>query len=40
MALEVSIQPVERTLTDEDLDALSAKIVENVGKSAGGVLRG
>ncbi|MAS06974.1 MAG: phenylalanine--tRNA ligase subunit beta [Ahrensia sp.] len=40
VALEVSIQPVERTLTDEDLDALSAKIVENVGKSAGGVLRG
>ena len=40
VALEVSIQPVERTLTDEDLEALSAKIVENVGKSAGGVLRG
>ena len=40
VAMEVSIQPVERTLTDEDLEALSAKIVENVGKSAGGVLRG
>ncbi|WP_223477671.1 phenylalanine--tRNA ligase subunit beta [Oricola indica] len=40
VALEVSIQPTDRTLTDEDLDALSAKIVENVGKSAGGVLRG
>jgi phenylalanyl-tRNA synthetase beta chain len=40
IALEVSIQPTDRTLTDEDLDALSAKIVENVAKSAGGVLRG
>ncbi|WP_421855718.1 phenylalanine--tRNA ligase subunit beta [Oricola sp.] len=39
IALEVSIQPTERTLTDEDLDALSAKIVDNVGK-VGGVLRG
>ncbi len=39
IALEVSIQPVDRTLTDEDLEALSAKIVDNVGK-AGGVLRG
>ena len=39
VALEVSIQPDERTLTDEDLEALSAKIVANVEK-AGGVLRG
>ncbi|GAB4357919.1 MAG: phenylalanine--tRNA ligase subunit beta [Oricola sp.] len=39
LALEVSIQPVERTLTDEDLEALSARIVDNVGK-VGGVLRG
>jgi phenylalanyl-tRNA synthetase beta chain len=39
VALEVSIQPVDRTLTDEDLEALSAKIVANVEK-AGGVLRG
>tara|TARA_Y100000815_G_scaffold107521_2_gene96210 strand:- start:25628 stop:28033 length:2406 start_codon:yes stop_codon:yes gene_type:complete len=39
VALEVSIQPVERTLTDEDLEALSAKIVGNVEK-VGGVLRG
>ncbi|MCI5077590.1 phenylalanine--tRNA ligase subunit beta [Oricola sp.] len=39
VALEVSIQPTDRTLTDEDLEALSAKIVANVEK-AGGVLRG
>ena len=40
IAIEVSIQPVEKTLTDEDFEALAAKIVENVGKQTGGVLRG
>jgi phenylalanyl-tRNA synthetase beta chain len=39
VALEVAIQPVERTLTDEDFEALAARIVENVGKQTGGVLR-
>jgi len=40
IAIEVSIQPVERTLTDEDFEALSGRIVENVGKQTGGMLRG
>lgn len=40
IAIEVAIQPVEKTLTDEDFEALAAKIVENVGKQTGGVLRG
>jgi len=40
VAIEVSIQPVERTLTDEDFEALAARIVENVKKQTGGVLRG
>ena len=39
IAIEVSIQPVERTLTDEDFEALARRIVENVGKQTGGVLR-
>ncbi len=39
IAIEVTIQPVERTLTDEDFEALTAKIVANVTKSTGGVLR-
>ncbi|MEP9374497.1 phenylalanine--tRNA ligase subunit beta [Mesorhizobium sp. KR1-2] len=39
IAIEVSIQPVERTLTDEDFEALAGKIVENVKKQTGGVLR-
>jgi phenylalanyl-tRNA synthetase beta chain len=40
IAIEVSIQPAERTLTDEDFEALAGRIVENVGKQTGGVLRG
>ncbi|PWE56116.1 phenylalanine--tRNA ligase subunit beta [Metarhizobium album] len=39
IAIEVVIQPVERTLTDEDFEALTGKIVANVTKSTGGVLR-
>jgi len=39
VAIEVSIQPAERTLTDEDFEALTAKIVANVQKATGGVLR-
>jgi len=40
IAIEVQIQPAERTLTDEDFEALTQKIVANVTKSTGGVLRG
>ncbi len=40
VAIEVTIQPTDRTLTDEEIDAISKKIVENVEKSTGGVLRG
>jgi len=39
IAIEVSIQPVERTLTDEDFEALAGRIVDNVKKQTGGVLR-
>jgi phenylalanyl-tRNA synthetase beta chain len=39
IAIEVSIQPVEKTLTDEDFEALAGRIVENVKKQTGGVLR-
>ncbi|WP_105383697.1 phenylalanine--tRNA ligase subunit beta [Neorhizobium alkalisoli] len=39
VAIEVLIQPVERTLTDEDFETLTAKIVANVEKTTGGVLR-
>ncbi|MBZ9656928.1 phenylalanine--tRNA ligase subunit beta [Phyllobacterium lublinensis] len=40
VAIEVAIQPVERTLNDEDLEALTKRVVESVGKQTGGVLRG
>ena len=40
VAIAVTLQPMERTLTDEDIDAVSAKIVANVEKRTGGTLRG
>lgn len=40
IAIEVAIQPVEKTLTDEDFEALATRIVENVHKQTGGTLRG
>ncbi|MGX9178912.1 phenylalanine--tRNA ligase subunit beta [Mesorhizobium sp. BHbdii] len=39
IAIEVSIQPIEKTLTDEDFETLAKRIVENVHKQTGGVLR-
>jgi phenylalanyl-tRNA synthetase beta chain len=39
IAIEVLIQPVDKTLTDEDFEALTGKIVANVEKTTGGVLR-
>lgn len=39
VAIEVTIQPVDRTLTEEDFEALAGRIVENIGKQTGGVLR-
>ena len=39
VAIEVVIQPVDKTLTDEDFEALTARIVANVTKSTGGTLR-
>ncbi|MEZ5872834.1 MAG: phenylalanine--tRNA ligase subunit beta [Nitratireductor sp.] len=39
VAIEVTLQPSGKTLTDEEIEAISARIIENVGKSAGGVLR-
>jgi phenylalanyl-tRNA synthetase beta chain len=40
IAIAVTLQPRERTMTDEEIDALAAKIVAEVGKRSGGVLRG
>ncbi len=40
LAIEVTLQPTDKSLTDEDIDAIASKVVENVSKSTGGVLRG
>ncbi len=39
IAVEVVFQPTDKTLTDEDFEALTAKIVGNVAKTTGGTLR-
>jgi len=39
IAIAVTIQPRERTMTDREIEALAAKIVAEVGKRTGGVLR-
>ncbi len=40
IAITVRLQPSEKTLTEKDIEAVSAKIVEKVSKATGGVLRG
>jgi phenylalanyl-tRNA synthetase beta chain len=39
IAIAVTIQPRERTMTDAEIEALGAKIVAEVGRRTGGVLR-
>jgi phenylalanyl-tRNA synthetase beta chain len=40
VAIAVTIQPREKTMTDEEIDALAGKIVAEVSKKTGGTLRG
>ncbi|WP_071795783.1 phenylalanine--tRNA ligase subunit beta [Natronohydrobacter thiooxidans] len=40
LAISVRLQPVSRSLTDEDIEAVSRKIIEKVTKATGGTLRG
>ncbi|MFT4134753.1 phenylalanine--tRNA ligase subunit beta [Labrys sp. (in: a-proteobacteria)] len=40
VAVEVVLQPQDRTLTDVEIDAVAAKIVAEVGKKTGATLRG
>jgi phenylalanyl-tRNA synthetase beta chain len=40
IAIAVTLQPRERTMTDAEIETLAAKIVTEVGKRTGGVLRG
>jgi phenylalanyl-tRNA synthetase beta chain len=40
VAIAVTLQPREKTLTDQEIEAVGAKIVAEVSKKTGGVLRG
>lgn len=40
LAIQVTLQPFEATLTDEDIEAVAAKVVAAVAKATGGELRG
>jgi len=39
VAIEVTIQPADKTLTEEDIDRISAGVIAAVTKTSGGVLR-
>jgi phenylalanyl-tRNA synthetase beta chain len=40
LAIAVRLQPVDKTLTEAEIEAVAAKIIDKVGKATGGVLRG
>ena len=40
IAIAVTMQPRDKTMTDAEIDALGSRIVAEVGKKTGGVLRG
>ncbi len=39
VAFQITLKPTERTLTDEDIEAVSKKVIEAVAKATGGTLR-
>ena len=40
LAIEVQLQPKDKTLTDEEIDVVSQKVIAQITKATGGVLRG
>jgi phenylalanyl-tRNA synthetase beta chain len=40
LAIQVTLQPTDKTLTDVEIEAVAAKVVEAVVKATGGALRG
>jgi len=40
VAIDVTLQPRQKTLTDEEIDAVAKKIIASVEKATGGTLRG
>jgi phenylalanyl-tRNA synthetase beta chain len=39
VAITVRLQPTQATLTDKEIDAVSARVIDAVAKATGGVLR-
>ena len=39
LALSVTLQPITATMTEEEIDAVADKIIANVTKQTGGLLR-
>jgi phenylalanyl-tRNA synthetase beta chain len=39
LAIEVTLQPKDKTLTEAEIEAVSTKIVQAVSKATGGTLR-
>jgi phenylalanyl-tRNA synthetase beta chain len=39
IAIAVTLQPRDKTMTDQEIDAVAGRIVAEVGKKTGGVLR-
>ena len=39
VAFSVRLQPMDRTLTEEEIDAVAAKVIGSVEKATGGSLR-
>ena len=40
LAIEVTLQPRDKTLTDEEIDAVAARVIAKVTSATGGTLRG
>jgi phenylalanyl-tRNA synthetase beta chain len=40
IAIAVTVQPRDKTMTDQEIEALAGRIVAEVGKRTGGTLRG
>jgi phenylalanyl-tRNA synthetase beta chain len=40
LAIEVTLQPTDKTLTEAEIEAVSAKVIAAASKAVGGVLRG
>jgi len=39
LAVEITLQPREKTLRDDDIDAVAKRVIQAVNKATGGVIR-